>query len=416
MEATSQSASSRRRVAPIVRHLRTWVAIPRVADGLVVLVVAILALAEPFSAGADYMHRPIDALLASVAVGALLIRRRHPIAVLVVTASVVFGSILFLSTETTAADHAILVAVYTVAALRGPRWGTAAAGAQVIAFAPLVTGYFAETASVSIGITILVGWSSLFVFAVAAGVAVHEGRRMNQELRNQNDALQRTRTERIRRVVDEERIRIARDVHDMVAHGVTLMVIHAGAARWLATTDQTRADEALRTVEAEGHESLRELRQLVGSLDASLPTGTGSMPSEEQISISALVNHSVGSGVRTELIVQGSPGESDAGPALALYRIVQEALTNAAKHARGARVRVEIRYEPDGVDVQVTSTRGRESGSSGSPEAADLPGAGRGLAGIAERAALYGGQAEFGPTADGGFRVHATMPRERVLV
>jgi signal transduction histidine kinase len=140
------------------------------------------------------------------------------------------------------------------------------------------------------------------------------------------------------------------------------------------------------------------------------------MPSEEQISISALVNHSVGSGIRTELIVQGSPHESDAGPALALYRIVQEALTNAAKHARGARVQVEIRYEPDRVDVQVTSTRGHDSWSSGPAEAVDLPGAGRGLAGIAERAALYGGHAEFGTTADGGFRVHATLSRERALV
>ncbi len=119
----------------------------------------------------------------------------------------------------------------------------------------------------------------------------------------------------------------------------------------------------------------------------------------------------VEAGLRVELLIEGEPGLLDAGLELAVYRIIQEALTNIRKHAPGARAWVEVRLSRDAVEIEVTDT-GQAAGASSS----GVPGAGQGLVGIAERAALFGGEAEAGPTAEGGFRVRARLGRESVLV
>jgi signal transduction histidine kinase len=115
-------------------------------------------------------------------------------------------------------------------------------------------------------------------------------------------------------------------------------------------------------------------------------------------------------GVTVELLVDGDPGPIDQGLAMSLYRVVQEALTNVRKHAPGARAWVELRYRPDGVEVEVTNT------GSGEQSSRSVPGAGHGLIGIAERAALYGGSADAGPTREGGFRVRARLSTDPVTV
>src|SRR5207237_9465685 len=121
------------------------------------------------------------------------------------------------------------------------------------------------------------GWTIFFVFAVVAGLVVRASRRLNDELQRRNEELRRTREERIRLAIGQERTRIARDVHDMVAHGVTLMVIQAGAARWLADGDPTKAEHALGSVERAGQDALRELNALVGELGSS-PDQAGQLP------------------------------------------------------------------------------------------------------------------------------------------
>jgi signal transduction histidine kinase len=220
-----------------------------------------------------------------------------------------------------------------------------------------------------------------------------------------------TREERVRRAVVAERSRIARDVHDMVAHGVTLMVIQAGAARWLFESDPPRAELALGSVERAGDEALRELHALVGSLGDAADRGHEPLPAGEHLTVRSLVGEAVESRMRVELIVYGEPHRLPAGLEVSLYRIVQEALTNVRKHAPGASTRVVLRYTPEGVEVDVTDAGGR-----GALDQPAVPGAGQGLIGIAERAALFGGRAEAGPTGEGGFRVHVSMTEERVLV
>jgi signal transduction histidine kinase len=393
----------RRNLAPGLRQrVRAWIGLPWVTDALVVLALTILAVAEPFSK-AGPMHG-IHIVLAVVVLAALLFRRVAPLGVLALVAGVVLVQNRFLGLDTNTADRAIFVAVYTVAALRGPRWGVVAIGAEVVAYAP----YLRDLIN---AIPLLVGWTALFVFAVIAGTAVRESRRLTAELREQTDLLRRTREERVRRAVDEERSRIARDVHDMVAHGVTLMVIQAGAARWLAEGDPVRAEQALRSVEQAGQDAICELHSLVGSLEGAPSGGAEALPLEDQLTIGSLVDEAIRTGMNVDLVIRGDHHELGAGVQLSLYRIVQEALTNVRKHALGARTWVEIRYTREGVEVEVTDAGGP---STNRPE--PVPGSGQGLVGIAERAALFGGLAEIGPTPEGGFRVRASLADDQVLV
>jgi signal transduction histidine kinase len=389
----------------LTRRTKRWIAIPWVTDVLVVLVMAILAVAERFSQTGT-MHRPIDVVLAAVVLAALVFRRAAPLGALAVIASVIFVQNAFLGADTSTADRAVFVAVFTVAALRGPRWAIVAVIAPAVAYVPYLR--YPDT---SCGVPCQFGWTTLFIFAAIAGVAVREGRQRNKELRAQTEMLRRTRHERVIRAVHEERARIARDVHDMVAHGLTLMVIQAGAARWLAESDPLKADRALRSVEAAGQEAIHELHSLVGSLGPSSPNGAEALPVDEQLTIRSLIDEAVDTGMNVELVIDGQPHPLNAGLENSLYRIVQEALTNVRKHAPGARVSVQLSYTPQAVELQVTDVGGR---SAGGPE--PLPGSGQGLVGIAERAALFGGHAEAAPTSEGGFRVHASLAEERVLV
>jgi signal transduction histidine kinase len=379
---------------------RRWLAIPWVVDGALVLVLAVLALTEPLLG-----ILPVPLWPAVVVVAVLLLRRRFPLVVLLIVASVVFVSNAFLTGSPYTADRSLFLAVFTVAQLRGPVWSIIAAGAPVIAYAPLI--FIRPQVMWPYD---LAGFCYGFLFAVIGGIAVRSTARLNAELRDQSDLLRRTREERVRLVVDEERTRIARDVHDLVAHAVTLMVIQAGAARWLAESDPLQADQALSGVERAGEEALRELHSLVGLL-GSMATPSQPFPTDEQLTIRSALDREVDAGMDVELAITGAPRELDAGLGLSVCRIVQEALTNVRKHAPGARAWVVLRYTPEGVEVEVTDTGGGTP--VGSPS---VPGAGHGLVGIAERAGLFGGRAEAGPTPEGGFRVRATLHEERVLV
>jgi signal transduction histidine kinase len=397
----------RRGLTSLLQRVGSTAAIPWVTDLLVVLVMAILFLGERLYDPYWLQQGPTGPLLALLVVIALLLRRIAPISVLVLIASVMFVQIAFLGGESNTSDRALFVAVFTVAALRGPLWGLAAVGAEAIAFAPYPLGAIPH----SCGVACFVGWTTLFAYAVVAGLGVRESRLLNRQLQEQKEELRRTREERVRLAVGEERTRIARDVHDMVGHGVTLMVIQAGAARWLAEADPAKASDALLAVESAGEQALDELEALFsepgpmgGNGDHPLPTGT-------ELEIRSLVDEAAAARMRVDFVVRGEPHALAPGLELSLYRIVQETLTNVRKHAPGAAVRIELHYTPDGIEVEVTDGGGRGHGSS-----SQVPGAGQGLVGIAERAALYGGRSESGRTPDGGFRVWATMTEEHVSV
>jgi signal transduction histidine kinase len=387
---------------------RRWIVLPWVTDALVVLALAAEATAEPFL-GSYALHTWRDVTFIVVIVGALLFRRVAPIVVLIVAASATFVWYQFPGGGAWSGDMALAVAVYTVAVLRGAGWGVVAIGIVALAYTSVT-----QTSPAGLGYFHLewwmLGWTLQFGLVLIFGIAVRTSRELNDELTDQTEVLGRTREERVRLAVVEERTRIAREIHDLVAHGVTLMVIQAGAARWLAESDPLRADQALGAVELAGQEAFRELRSLVGSLDG-VPLASAMPPIREQLTIRSLVDQEIAAGMRVELFIDGEPRRLDGGVKLSLYRIVQEALTNVRRHAPGARTRVALRFTLDGVEVEVT-----DGGGNGNGHRQTVPGAGQGLVGIAERAALFGGHAEAGPTSEGGFRVQASLHQERVLV
>ncbi|MFI9548281.1 histidine kinase [Streptomyces sp. NPDC052016] len=241
-------------------------------------------------------------------------------------------------------------------------------------------------------------------------------------------ALQEQQETTTRLAVERERARIARELHDIVTHNVSVMVIQAGAARKVMDAAPDRAREALLAVEAGGRTAMAELRQVMGLLtlpgDDPAPSiapgsSVGPGPSGDPHSSSAadpdlapqpglkqvptLVDRVRATGVGVDLTVTGTPAPLPAGPDLAVYRVVQEALTNAVRHASGARVRVALTHTPGAVHVEVTDT----GGSSSAPD-----GSGRGLIGLRERLALHNGTLQAGHRAAGGYRVYAVVPRE----
>jgi signal transduction histidine kinase len=235
----------------------------------------------------------------------------------------------------------------------------------------------------------------LFVSPLVGGVVA--GSRRTRALATEKALVEA----RARAAVAEERARIARELHDVVTHHVNLVVLQAMAASELLDRDPERVREPLRVIEGSGREALTEMRRLLGVLreeDAERPLAP--QPGVEDVD--GLVSSARGAGLSVDLAVSGNPRRLPAGLALTVYRIVQEALTNAARHAAGSRVGVSLRYEPDTVDVAVVDDGGLPTGHD--------PGCGRGLLGMRERVAVFAGTLEAGPSADGGFAVHARLP------
>lgn len=210
-----------------------------------------------------------------------------------------------------------------------------------------------------------------------------------------------------RRAVIDERLRIAREVHDVVAHHVSVMGVQAGAARRLVTREPERVVEVLTTVEQSSRQAVDEMHRLLGLLRQSDAVG-GTGPLEPQPGLGRLeqlVADSSATGLTVTLAVEGDPDPLPDSVSLSAYRVIQEAITNTVKHAHARRCHVDVRYRPDTVEVTITDDgvgerRDRASKSSG-----------HGIAGMDERVALHGGRLDVGPRDEGGFRVRATLPR-----
>lgn len=199
-----------------------------------------------------------------------------------------------------------------------------------------------------------------------------------------------------------ERARIARELHDVIAHSVSVMVIQAGGARMVMSAEPERAEASLRSVERAGRDALAEMRRLLGVLDGQAdPRALAPQPGLADID--DLLSRAQSSGLTTDLHVDGEP--STVSPALDLcaYRIVQEALTNAIKHAAPARAEVRLRWEQSALEIQISDDGrgpGAHNGFSG----------GHGIAGMRERVALHGGSIHCGAGESGGFTVRARLP------
>jgi signal transduction histidine kinase len=219
------------------------------------------------------------------------------------------------------------------------------------------------------------------------------------------------REERARNAVAEERTRIARELHDVIAHNLTVAIIQLTAAgRELAPGDHATLAAHLDSADGACRRALDEMRRLLGVLRTERDE-PALEPAPDLTSLTDLVDSVRGAGLPLELTVEGTPPAADEGVALAVYRIVQEALTNALKHGDRAPTRLTMRYDPRSVEIEVVNAG--KARSDGDAEADADGETGRGLIGIRERASLYGGTFEAGPLAAGGFRVAAILPLER---
>ena len=204
--------------------------------------------------------------------------------------------------------------------------------------------------------------------------------------------------------VAAERATIARELHDVVAHHMSVMVVQAGAARTVGASDPAGAAEALRQIEVSGRTGLAEMRRLLEVLKAD-GDRNGRSPQPGLVRLDELLDSMRAAGLRVEAVIEGSPRPMPPGVDLSAYRIVQESLTNVLRHAGGASARVVVRYEPDAVELEIADD------GPGSHEDPDAIG-GQGLVGMRERAQLFGGQLDAGPRPGGGFLVRARLPTE----
>lgn len=205
------------------------------------------------------------------------------------------------------------------------------------------------------------------------------------------------------RAISEERARLARELHDIVAHSVSMIAVQAEAGETLLEDDPERAAAAFRSIQAASRQSLTELRRLLGLLrEADSPAALAPQPGLAEIG--RLVEGVRAAGLTVELTIVGEPSALDPGVDLSAYRVVQEALTNALRHAGPARARVRISYLPGALEVEVAD----DGHGGGEPAGAGADG--QGLVGMRERVALYGGEFLAGRRSEGGFAVRARLP------
>ncbi|MEU1464486.1 histidine kinase [Streptomyces sp. NPDC005727] len=258
---------------------------------------------------------------------------------------------------------------------------------------------------------VLPGWSSPGFVLLVAGMLASLVRFLQLRLASSRDRLaqlKEAQEEATRRAVEEERARIAAELHDVVTHNVSVMVIQAGAARKVMDVEPEQSKEALLAVEASGRAAMAELRHVMGLLaapDHERLDGLEPQPGLGQLD--ALVARVRAAGTPVSVEVSLPPEPLPPGVDLAAYRVVQEALTNTIKHARGAEASVAIGYTDDGLDIEVTDTGGAK-------ESPPVESNGRGHMGLRERLAVYKGELTAGPTKAGGYQVTARIPRSSV--
>ena len=294
---------------------------------------------------------------------------------------------------------AILVAVYSVAAY-GDRWislaGLAAAelGSAAVQLTP---GGFQNPTVITNGLIIGAAWL----------LGHFVGRRRAYTARLEQTAeLERTRAEQARRAVAEERLRLARELHDVVAHSISVIAVQSGVGAHVASTQPEEAAKALKAIEATSRAALTELRRLLGVLRQEGESQGDLAPVPGLADLDGLLAEVAKTGLGVRLRVEGKPPPLPAGIDLSAYRIVQEALTSVVKHAGPARVQVTIRYRDQDVMVEVTDDgRGVTA-----PTDDGRARVGHGLIGMRERVQVFGGDLQTGPRPGGGFRVAARLP------
>jgi signal transduction histidine kinase len=371
-------------------------------DAAIAAAVTAAAVGGTYGAGSSHPHAasPGPATYVALAVGGLSLtaRRRFPVVVLAVT----LGSALWAGAgrQTNLAWLSLIVAFFTAVLAKR----------RAAAVASLLIGYVASvwppwrigaphyaTAGFALGLAI----GLLFLLSVAEVIRARGQRRA---------ALERSRAEEVLRRAGEERMRIARDLHDVVAHNISVINVQANTALHLMDRQPERARQALSAINDVSKQALVELRSVLGVLrdvDESAPRA----PSPGLARLGDLVASAAAAGLRVHLEQDGPLPALPADVDVAAYRIVQEALTNSARHASGAAVTVRVRSAEEELIVAVTDDGAGQPAGRGAGPVSWSGGSGNGLTGMAERAAALGGTLQAGPEPGGGFGVCARLPR-----
>ncbi len=285
-----------------------------------------------------------------------------------------------------------LIALYGVTAYAPSRRGVVLSGLACLGFAVVLGSADSEGA---VGETLTLAVFGLVI--MTAGGLVHRQRERAEGLRRERDLAE----DRALAIAASERARIARELHDVVAHGMSVVVLQARGGRRLVGSDPTRASRAFDDIERVASECLDEMRRLLGILRADPDDEHAPLAPQPRLrELPALVDRARDSGARIDLVVCGEPRELAPAVELSAYRIAQEALTNALKHAPGSRARIHLDYRVDGLAIEVVDDGPGHRGTRH----------GHGLIGMRERVELYGGTLEAGTEPGGGFAVRAQLP------
>ena len=353
----------------------------------------------PFLSGAPGSGTPgaVTVLLLLLESLPLIVRRRYPLEVMLVVVSATVVQIGILPAGVALQSGlGILVAIYTIGERLDRRLSLGLTALTAVLIGVIFVGSFG----------VALALQSLIQTELILGVAWLLGD-ASRIRRLYTIALEEQAHERTRLAIVEERERIARELHDIVAHHVSVIVIQAGGGSRAVDRRPEEARSAFDVIARTGRQALSDMRRMLGMLGESEREGNDPMPRLD--SLDALVEEVRAAGLPVELAVHGQARPLDPGLELSAYRIIQEGLTNSLKHARGGRANVTVRYGPGGLDIAIDDERGPGSAS---PLEADHEG--RGLVGMRERVAMFRGEFAAKPTAT-GFRVTAHLPVDEAV-
>jgi signal transduction histidine kinase len=393
-------------VAPLYAWLRRH---PKLVDGTLAAALAFLGVASAVAvAFRPGLHPQGFGLLAGILLALLLavpvvFRRSHPVGAF--TAAIVIGALqVLLDLRPTAADLAIVILLYTLAAYTPRRISVAGLAICLVGSATAVArwmpGQLSVLDAVAVGSIMFAGPS---LIAWVLGDSVRYRRAYYSALEDRAARLEAERDAQAQVAAAAERARIARELHDVVAHNVSVMVVQADGASYALDSDLGKAREALAAIAGTGRQALAEMRRLLGVLRHDDGTDPGRAPLPGIAQLGELLEQTRAAGLPVSLTVEGVPQPLPDGAALAAYRIVQESLTNTRKHGGPqATAQVTLRYLEDALVLRITDD--------GQGPATLPDGAGHGLNGMRERVAIYGGWVQSGPRAGGGYHVTARLP------
>jgi signal transduction histidine kinase len=383
-------------VSPLYAWLRRH---PRLVDGVLAVVLAFGGLADGLA-----LRRPMLIPAVLILVVPVVFRREHPVGAFATVVAMGAGQVI-VGVRPVPTDLAIVVLLYTLAAYSTRQKSLIGLAICLVGAATAVLRWPPPLVSTTNWLVMgCIAFAGPCLIAWALGDSMGYRRAYYANLEERAARLERDRDAQAQIAAAAERARIARELHDVVAHNVSVMVVQADGAAYAMEADPNRAREALAAISSTGRQALTEMRVLLGVLrrtDDDAAATLAPLPGLSQLDELLEQTRAAGLPVRCE--VRGEPGPLPGGAALAAYRIIQESLTNVRKHAGAwARAEVLLTYSGDALEVSVTDD--------GLGVSAPCDGAGHGLTGMRERAAMYGGSVQAGPAPDGGFRVTARLP------